>query len=73
MQNLKNYKTQVTAIGVQDSVLLQDLRATLQQSRHSAQVQDVCKQSFPILQVIHSEKIAERPIYFQIPFCALPR
>lgn len=30
-------------------------------------------EGFPILQVIHRGKIAERPIYFQIPFCTLPR
>ena len=36
---------------------------------------EICVQTegFPILQVIHRGKIAERPIYFQIPFCALPR
>lgn len=30
-------------------------------------------EGFPILQVIHRGKIAERSIYFQIPFCSLPR
>lgn len=30
-------------------------------------------EGLPILQVIHRGKIAERPICFQIPFCALPR
>lgn len=34
-----------------------------------------CRQTerFPILQVIHRGEIAERPTYFQIPFCSQPR
>lgn len=30
-------------------------------------------EGLPILQVIHWGKIAEKSIYFQIPFCTLPR
>lgn len=69
MQNLKNYKTQVAATGLQDSVLLQDSRVTLQQASRPAQVQDVCEQrGFLFYKWFIGEKLPKDPFTFKFLF-----